>query len=632
MCGILGSISDTFSFSKAGLDLLSHRGPDDEGIFTEGNVMFGHRRLSIVDLSSNGHQPMFSVDENYVLIYNGEIYNHLEIRNDLQQKGYTFRSGADTETLLYGFCEYGTALLKMLNGIFAFAIYDKKSKKIFLVRDQFGIKPLYYYHTNTGFAFASEMKAFQAIPGFEKEIDHTALFYYLQTLYAPGDLTPFKKVRKLLPGHFIEFDLPTSKYVVEKYFEIQFNEPEKNITETDWKNALEVKLLNAVDRQLMSDVPIGYFLSVGLDSSLIVALAKKLNPSDKLNCFTIAGGQKMKNEGFADDEYYARKVAAQLGVQLHVHQTESSVLNDFDQFIWHLDEPQADPAPFHVYTIAKSAREMDIKVLLGGTAGDDIFSGYRRHQALYMERYIKHIPGVIGKSVKALTANFSSANPTIRRIKKLTEDLDKQQDDRFASYFMWAKQEKIMSLFSDHWQNQLKAEILPTQYFKNLLAQLPPQTANLNKMLFLELNTFLPDHNLNYTDKMSMAASVETRVPYLDTELVNFVNSMPAELKMKGKTTKYLLRKVAENYLSKEIIYRPKTGFGSPIRHWVKYEMKTMIAERLSPSEINKKGIFDAESIQQLITDNSAGKIDASYTIWSLLAIDSWITQFANNE
>ncbi len=631
MCGILGSISNTFSFSKSSLDCLAHRGPDDEGIFFEKPVMLGHRRLAIVDLSENGHQPMVSADGNYVLIYNGEIYNHLDIRQDLLQKGYVFRSGSDTETLLYAFIEYGTSVLEKLNGIFAFAIYDKQRQKVFIARDHFGVKPLYYYQDTNGFAFASELKVFRSLPGFDASIDTTALFYYLQVLYAPGELTPYKNVRKLLPGHFIEYNISSASFSTHSYYHIQFTETDTHFTEQQWAEQLEQKLLKAVDRQLMSDVPVGYFLSGGLDSSLIVALSKKSGRSNKqLNCFTIATGKDMQREGFSDDEMYAKKVADHLGVKLYVHTTNSSVLDDFDKFIWQLDEPQADPAPFHVYTIAKAARDNNIKVLLGGTAGDDIFSGYRRHQAIRFEKYFNLVSPFLGTAVRNIAGHFDTGNPAVRRIQKLTEDIGKNKADRYAGYFMWMREKNIKDLFVPDISRSLQNEVLPVEYFKQLLNQLPANTPDLNKLLYLELRTFLPDHNLSYTDKMSMAAGVETRVPYLDTELVAFANSMPVGLKMKGNTTKYLLKKVAEKYLPSEVIYRPKTGFGAPVRQWIKNDMKAMIAERLSVTEIKKKGYFDAQAVQKMIAENQNGKIDASYTIWSLLAIDSWITQFTN--
>lgn len=630
MCGIVGSISKKFNFSEEAIGALAHRGPDDQGLFYENGVTLGHRRLSIVDLSANGHQPMISSDGRYVIIYNGEIYNHQHIREKLLSKGYSFKSTSDTETLLNGYAEFGPAIVEKLNGIFAFAIYDRIKEEVFIGRDQFGIKPLYYYHKNEVFLFASEIKAFLSVPGFDRTVNTTALFYYLQLLYAPGELTAFEEVKKLLPGHTMLFKARENRFEIKRYYNIKFAEDKSEWNEDEYSRRLDACLRNAVKRQLMSDVPLGYFLSGGLDSSIIVALAKQLLPEQKLTCFSISGGPAMKKEGFADDEFYARKVAAHLGVELEIIPADLDILQRFDQMIWHLDEPQADPAPLHVQTISKGARERGIKVLLGGTAGDDLFSGYRRHQAVNLEKYFRYLPKPVSKLVQAGIDPLNESFPAFRRIKKIAREMNQSKLERMAGYFTWLPENSVMKLFSDDCKQRLSKQILPRQYYLQLLQQLPAGTADLNKLLYLELSTFLPDHNLNYTDKMSMSAGVEARVPFLDTELVAFASEMPVSLKMKGSTTKYLLRKVAEKYLPADVIYRPKTGFGAPVRQWVRKEMRSMIEERLNNETLTTRGLFDARAVQQLIRLNGEGKVDASYTIWSLLAIESWMQQFVD--
>jgi asparagine synthase (glutamine-hydrolysing) len=631
MCGIVGLIGRLeYSSLRNIFDTIRHRGPDDEGIFYEGDVWLAHKRLSIVDLSSNGHQPMISNDGNFVLIFNGEIYNHKEIRKSLVDKGYCFKSTSDTETLLYGLIEYGTNILKRLNGIFTFALYNKEENTVIIGRDQFGIKPLYYYHKSGYFGFSSEIKALINLPGFDKEINHTALFYYLQMLYAPGEMTAFKQVKKLLPGHYIQYDVTKKTFIVEKYYRQDFTKEVNEKTEKQLIDELDNLLIKAVERQLMSDVPLGYFLSGGLDSSLIVALAKKIYPLKNMNCFTIATGEDMAKEGFSDDLTYARKVAKHLSVELDVIQAAENIEQFFDKMIWHLDEPQADPAPLHVYNIAAGARQKGIKVLLGGTGGDDLFSGYRRHQAVNLEKYLAYSPQWLLNTLEATSKKLSSSHPATRRIKKLFAEVSQEKDARLAGYFLWTSENTIAGLFSADSKQKIDGHIIPQAYLMDLLKQLPAHTADLDKMLFLEMQTFLPDHNLNYTDKMSMAASVEARVPYLDLDLVNFATTLPVEYKMKGNTTKYLLRKVAERYLPKDVIYRPKTGFGAPVRTWLKTSLNPMMQERLSESNINKKGIFNYKEVKALIDNTYTGKIDASYTIWSLMAIDSWIDQFTN--
>ncbi len=628
MCGILGSYSNKFHFKENHLDILSHRGPDDKGYFFENDVMLGHRRLSIVDLSNNGHQPMYTIDERYIIVFNGEIYNHLEIREELINAGFSFRSNSDTETLLYGYVKWGVDILKKLNGIFAFAIYDKLNSKIFIARDQFGVKPLYIYNKDGIFAFSSELKALTQIEGFDPSLRAESIFFYLQTLYAPGNMTPFQSVNKLLPGHYLTFDLLNNKLDEKIYYQLKFVESVENKSEEDLINELDIILNKSVERQMMSDVPVGFFLSGGLDSSLLVAIAKKKYKNQTIQCFTISTGKNMVDEGFSDDEYYAKKVADYLNVKLEILSANVFTKNSFDKMIWHLDEPQADPAPINVYNICKGARIKGIKVLIGGAAGDDLFSGYRRHQALILEKYIKFVPINFFKLISKILIKINSKSSNIRRFKKLIFNICGNKFRRFAGYFMWIDEKTVFDLFEKDSQQYLKNRILPIAYWENQLNNMPTNIADLNRMLYLELTTFLPDHNLNYTDKMSMAIGVETRVPYLDIELVEFANRLPVRYKMKGSTTKYLLKKVAERYLPKDIIYRSKTGFGAPIRNWIKKDLKKQIDILSTDSYLIKNGILNAVAVKKLIDDDNNGKIDAAYPILALLAIDSWCNQF----
>jgi len=628
MCGIIGSFSSHFHFSKEHLNIIAHRGPDDSGYFFEDNIMLGHRRLSIVDLSANGHQPMHSVDGNYTIVFNGEIYNHNLIREELEAFGIVFKSTSDTETLLYGYATWGLEILNKLNGIFAFAIYDRIKGQLIIARDQFGVKPLYYYNQDEIFAFSSELKALTQIEGFDETIRPEALVYYLQTLYAPGRITPFSSVYKLLPGHYLQVNTKNGFVEEHEYYTLQFSESDENKVESDWIDELDEVLNRALKRQLMSDVPIGFFLSGGLDSSLLVAMAKKNFNQNKIQCFTIASGQAMQDEGFSDDEFYARKVAGYLDVALEVLPANIFSKEIFDKMIWHLDEPQADPAPLSVMHICEGAKAKGIKVMIGGAAGDDLFSGYRRHQALILEKYYQFIPFLLKSGLSKLSRLLPSNYPIFRRLKKLAQNLTLTKNERIAGYFMWMEEEKVLNLFNDSVKQSMNKLDLPMAYWNKLINQLPSDSSDLNKMLFLELSTFLPDHNLNYTDKMSMAVGVEARVPYLDLELVAFANKLPVKMKMKGKTTKYLLRKVAERYLPLDVIYRPKTGFGAPVRQWIRKDLEKRLKDFSSESILIKKGILNPIAVNQLIDDDLNGKIDGAYIILSLLAMDSWFNQF----
>lgn len=629
MCGIVGIITNQ-SEQKIGasLDKIAHRGPDSSGIYTHENLSLGHRRLSIIDLSENGHQPMVSNCGNYVLIFNGEIYNHLDVRAKLEPK-YTFKSHSDTETLLYGFIEFGSEVLNMLNGIFAFSILNKQTNELFIARDQFGIKPLYYYSDEKLFWFSSEIKSILPL-SFNKEIALESLENYLTFLYSPAEKTPFKHVLKLLPGHFMKVQLANPQnFSIKKYYEIPFNGTVSAKTEAELINDLEEKLLKAVDRQLLADVPVGFFLSGGLDSSAIVAMAKKLHPTKKFNCYTINtnDGEDMA-DGFTNDLHYARIVAKHLDVHLIEVESTVDIVKDFDQMIYHLDEPQADPAPLSVLQICSQARKDGQIVLLGGTAGDDLFSGYRRHQALRMEKYINFVPLFLRKIIRKIIHLFPANKAIFRRARKLTNNIHLSQQERLVGYFSWLDKAIVDNLFASKHQNQIQ-KYNPLQLYQDYLKNIPQEKDLLNQMLYLELKFFLVDHNLNYTDKMSMATGVEVRVPFLDKELLEFSCTIPTNLKLKGVTTKYILKKVMEKYLPHEVIYRPKSGFGAPVREWITKDMEATIKNYLSKENIEKRGIFNYTKIQKLIEANKQGKIDASYTIWALLSIESWMQQFS---
>jgi len=626
MCGITGIIHQ---FHKSLIDsmteIIAHRGPDDVGYYSNDLVSLGHRRLAIQDLSANGHQPMFTADKRFCMVFNGEIYNHWDIRKKLEPK-YSFHSTSDTETILYGFQEYGVDIFNQLNGIFALCILDTHSGQLTIARDQFGVKPLYYVQNNQCLAFASEIKSLHQIPKIDLSIDENSLANYLYFLWSPGADTPFEHVKKLHPGHYLQgYASDISSFTITQYYELPFNGKYEYKSENEWVDIIDHALQKAVERQLLSDVPVGFFLSGGLDSSLIVAIAKKLYPEKKFNCYTIESLIESKKEGFTDDLPYAKKVADYLELPLTVVRADVDIVRDFDQMIYHLDEPQADAAPLNVWNICKLARQNGDIVLLGGTAGDDLFSGYRRHQWLYLDDKMKSIPAFVKQCLSSINKVLPS-NAFKRRVQKLFGAYQfPNRLDQMASLYGWLDKDNITKLFK-----KPLTEFYPNLFLKKSLSVIPDEQEPINQMLFWDIKYFLTDHNLNYTDKMSMAHGIEVRVPFLDKELVELSCQIPPELKMKGKETKYILKKVAERYLPKDVIYRPKTGFGAPVRDWIIRDLSFKISDYLSKDQIEKRGIFDYESIQKLITSNKSGKIDASYTIWCLLAIESWMRQFVD--
>lgn len=628
MCGIVGGLGLGEWPIEPMVSAITHRGPDHQAHFVEGTLFLGHTRLSILDTSPNGHQPMHSTDGNVVIVFNGEIYNHLDIRQQLPPANY--RSTSDTETLLHAYQYWGIDFVKRLNGIFAFALYDRQLETLFVARDRFGVKPCYYICTENYFAFSSELKALLPVLQ-DASINEKAVANYLAFLWSPGTDTMFKAVSKLEMAHVLRIQVRGGK--IQKYDSLFYQIPFDGIytLESELKliDQCEELLLRAVERQLLSDVPVGFFLSGGLDSSLIVALARKLHPDRKLSCFTIDAGAEIAEEGFANDLGYAKWVADHVRADLHVVKADIDIVRDFDQMIWHLDEPQADAAPLNVSNICQEARRQGIKVLLGGSAGDDVFSGYRRHQALNFEAWIKFIPVPLAQLLVNLPVSVNM--PFWRRLKKVLSETVVPVERRLANYYRWIKEEELTKLFSAPVQERLSG-YNPTHFFESYLNEIPTEQSWLNRMLYWEMRSFLVDHNLNYTDKMAMAKGVEVRVPFLDNDLVEFACRLPPRLKMKGSETKYILKKVAERYLPREVIYRPKTGFGAPVRRWISHDLSNVIHEKLSGVRLQQIELFDADAVGSLIRRNKEGAIDASYSIWCLLAIESWLRQFTIKE
>ncbi len=631
MCGILGVIkngSGSDSIHQA-FNAIMHRGPDHSGKYEDDIIFLGNHRLKIQDLSDDANQPFTDPTGRYTIIYNGEIYNHKEIRKDLAYQQISFKTTSDTETILLGFIKHGEKILEQLNGIFAFCIYDHLEQKLFCARDQLGVKPFYYFLKGDCFAFSSELKSLIYLDQFDRTLNYKAFLNYLNFLWSPGEITPFQYVFKLLPGEYFTIDVknPADTFRKKMYYSIPFTGAREFYNDKVWIDTIDRKLSSAVERQLLSDVPIGFFLSGGIDSSLIVAAARRLHPDRQIDCYTIQHNENTKLEGFKDDFKYAKQVAKHLNVNLHVVDGGISVIKNFDKMIWHLDEPQADIAPLYVYKVCETARNDGIKVLLSGAGGDDVFSGYRRHQALYYDKYLQHAPKFIIPLIEKFIQNKNPNNPTIRRIGKMLKRKSGGQLHKLIGYFEWYPATEHLDLFNKDIAHEMEG-YHPDNYLNQLLVQIPDENELLNKMLYLELKTFLVDHNLNYTDKMGMACGVEVRVPFIDRDLVKTSTKMPVDLKLRRNTTKYVLRKVGERYLPAEIIHRSKTGFGAPVRNWIKQGFENMINDRLHAEQLNVNRIFNPQALTKLINDNKQGKIDASYTILTIMAIESWLDQF----
>jgi asparagine synthase (glutamine-hydrolysing) len=644
MCGIVGysdSLERTRAASNAGTrigearhaalcaarDAIAHRGPDDVGLFEDAVAGIGlaHTRLSILDLSPLGHQPMVSEDGSVVLSYNGELYNFRQLRSSLEAGGARFRSQSDTEVLLALYLRDGEAMLEKLNGIFAFAIWDARRQEMFLARDALGVKPLYYSETSAGFLFASEIKALLPLLDAGRQLDSLALHRYLSFLWCPGEGTPLRNVRKLSPGEAIKV---RGGRVTRRWTWYQlppFRGVGADLSEAEALAGTVEGLRRAVQLQLVADVPVGAFLSGGLDSSSVVALARERAPD--IRCFTIesVSGQESDN---ADDLPYARRVAQHLSVPLEIVRIESSrMADDLERMVVQLDEPLADPAPLNVLYISQLAREQGVKVLLSGAGGDDLFAGYRRHLALRYEPYWRWLPARVRRGLERCTSGLDQRNSLFRRLAKSLNGASLEGDAHLAAYFAWAREEDLLSLYSPEFRADL-GTAFAAQPMLDFLEPLPAKVRPLERMLALEQRFFLSDHNLTYTDKMSMAAGVEVRVPFLDLDLVEHAARIPTGLKQRGHIGKWVLKKAMEPYLPKDVIYRPKTGFGAPLRRWLRHELRPLVDEMLSADTIRRRGLFDAAAVARLVQADREGRIDAAYSIFAVACVEIWCRNF----
>ncbi|MDO9488657.1 MAG: asparagine synthase (glutamine-hydrolyzing) [Sphingomonadaceae bacterium] len=654
MCGITGFQG---SFPRSLLsrmtDAVAHRGPDGEGgVYLEvpgtAPTALGHRRLAIIDLSSSGNQPMTvdcdpggGMQQGLTLVYNGEIYNYRELRAELIAQGHRFRTATDSEVLLHLYERDGLSMLSRLNGIFAFAIHDARPAgrpegmargALFVARDQLGVKPFYYAQTDEGFLFGSELKALLCHPGLSREIDPIALHQMLAYLWTPAPRTMLAAVRKLEPGAamIVEDGRIRKRWA---HYVMPYDGTRTSAPPAEVEAELAARVETAVRRQLVADVPVGAFLSGGLDSSAIVAMMRRIQPGQKIDCFSIGFADDVGSEGAPADLPYARKVAKHLDVDLHeIVMTPDAILR-LPEMVALLDEPQADPAPINALIISEHARAMGIPVLLSGAGGDDLFTGYRRHWALQFESRWSWLPQAVRSGLQGAARHLAEGagrgqgNAALRRATKMFAYAGEPADRRLASYFWWSTEGLRRGLYSP----DFAAAVGDADVAEPLLASLrdiPNEPDRLQQMLYLEARHFLADHNLNYTDRAGMAVGVEIRVPLLDLDLVEFATHVPTAQKQRGRIGKAVFKRAMEPYLPHDVIYRPKSGFGAPLRRWLRHELAPMVEETLSPSAIARRGFFDPAAVRRLIERDRSGAIDGSYTIFALICLELWCQRF----
>ena len=636
MCGICGKldyrgkeISETLL--KEMCRSFSYRGPDDEGFFTAPSIGLGHRRLSIIDLSPAGHQPMSNEGESIWLVFNGEIYNFKDFRSKLREKGHTFRSQTDCEPIIHLYEEEGVRCLKHLNGMFAFALWDGQGQKLLLARDRLGIKPIHYYWDGRRLVFASEIKAILRDPDVSKEIDPEALDLYLTLNYIPAPRTIFKNIRKLMPGCYLLAE--KGNLVVESYWDIPSEEslPDSVIMENpkDLKSRQEClrSLLEAsVKRRLISDVPLGAFLSGGIDSSIIVALMAR-NSNRPVKTFSIG----YKDLPSFDETSYAREVAAFNQTDHHEFKLgHRDILDAFPKVLENIDEPFADSSAVPTYIVSRETRN-HVTVALSGDGGDELFAGYRMYMGEYWQKYYNLLPtlikeGLIAPLVQALPdARDKPGLEMIRRAKKFLRGVNDTFPERFVGW----------------------REIFPFSVRRKLLKEPPSRNLYLqgtrdmvekedrrfgadaiNLMLYMDLKGLLPGDMLTKVDRMSMANSLEVRVPFLDHTFVEYAFRLTGHTKLKARGGKRVLLDAFKELLPPSLHNRPKWGFEMPIGAWLRKELRFLVDEYLSEDLIKKQGFFNGEVIKDFIRVHMSGRQDTSWHLWNLIVFQHWYAAY----
>jgi asparagine synthase (glutamine-hydrolysing) len=630
MCGICGVVGQADEqLIKDMLARMAHRGPDDEGVYiaetsTTERAGLGHRRLSIIDLSPAGHEPMPDHSNQIWLTFNGEIYNFKELRRELESRGHNFKSDTDAEVIIYAYREWGRECLSRLNGMFAFAIWDSRDESLLLARDRLGIKPLYYANTPAGFAFASEIKALLAIPEFERAVDLSALDQFMTFLWTPDPKTAFRGVEKLPPAHCLVYR--NGKAEIFEYWDIAFDEDD-SISESEWAERLREQITRSVRAQMIADVPLGAFLSGGLDSSTIIALMTGI-ATQQVTTYTFGFKQEdLRYDILEDDVKYARVVGREFQTDYHEEYLEPQVMELLPKLVYHMDEPVADPAIITSFLICRAARER-LTVLLSGMGGDEVFAGYPRHAAVKIAEAYNLIPPFLSRPVVAALPGAKPGRFTalFRNTKKLARSAALPERERYLGFGTYFTEDEKREMYTGEMResaNGFDAYEQHQKYFDRVSGE-----DFVNQMLYVDLKTFLPCLNLTYTDKTSMAASMEVRVPLLDHELIELAARMPARLKLKGLTGKHILKRAAEAWLPREIIHRKKAGFSAPVRAWLVRDLREMVEDLLSESNVRQRGYFDYRSVRRLIDENLSGREDNNLKIFQLLTLELWHRAF----
>ena len=624
MCGIAGRFNfrtgkpvDQGALSTM-CDFIAHRGPDEAGVFAEGAIGLGHRRLSIIDLTPTGRQPMTSDDGLTTIVFNGEIYNFQELRGVLEGRGHRFRGRSDTEILLAAYREFGVACLSRLRGMFAFAIWDARDRSLFIARDRVGKKPLHYHVDTDGIAFASEIKAFFAEPSFTASPDLQAISHYLSYQYVPSPYSAFRGVRKLPPGSYLL--VRDGQVKEERYWRLRYS-PKRRVSEEEAAGELLERLREAVRIRMISDVPLGAFLSGGVDSSTIVALMAQLS-NRPVKTYSI---------GFEEKEYdelpFARMVAQRYGTDHHEFVVRPDATAILPTLVWHYDEPYADESAVPTYYLSQLTRQ-HVTVALNGDAGDENFSGYSRYAVDARLARFDELPVAVRRGALALLDALpaGSGDSLLARGQRWGRKAGASREMRYLRRVMQftpeLKQRLCVGELGDVAARLDSSRLLLEVFATSDAAEF------VDAMLDVDIAHYLPDCLLVKVDIATMAHGLEGRSPFLDHELMEFVATLPADLKRRGGEGKYLLRKIARPLLPADILDRRKMGFGVPLDHWFRQDLRGMAADMLLTGRAAERGLFDLRLVRRMLDEHVTGRARWHDQLWNLLMLEHWFQTF----
>ncbi|MBQ7252553.1 MAG: asparagine synthase (glutamine-hydrolyzing) [Kiritimatiellae bacterium] len=624
MCGICGFNWRNPDLAAKMSSVITHRGPDQSGVWCDDNVSLAHRRLSIIDLSDDGRQPMSNEDGTLQVVFNGEIYNFAEIREELEKHGHRFKSKADTEVILHGYEQWGFECVKKFIGMFAFALWDAPKKRLWIVRDRIGVKPLYWYHKAGRFVFGSEIKCILEDPEVERKVNHAALYAYLGFEFVPAPDTAFEDIHAMPAGHWGV--LENGNFKVERYWDIGMPETCPVRSEGEMVERIRSLIDDAVRLRLVSDVPLGAFLSGGLDSSTIVAMMRKHNPG-RLQTFTIG----YEDKTFSEMDY-AQQVA-------DVFQTDHKVLiidkmdrASLEKSIWHLDEPMTDLSSIPLMFICQKAKQY-VTVCLSGEGGDEVFVGYDRFKAAKIASFFNALPdwfrrGVVGRFAESL-ADRPQKKGAVNMFKRFVEGALLPEEAMHLRWQYFMNKEFERNLFAPGY----KALVGPFDPFRRVREHAANCASRdvVNREAYLDTRFMMTDSVLMKADKMSMASSLEIRVPLLDHRLVEYMGTVPGSWKLKGLTTKYIFRKALDGILPKNIVWRGKQGYSLPVKNLLRTQLKDYMIELLHEEPLVKED-FDAAYIDRLIDEHLSMKQNHNHVLWGLMNIAIWHRRFFTSE